>query len=314
MAPSIAPYLENPFWLAPMAGVSDRAFRTICLRHGAGLAYSEMVSASGLFYGGEKTWHLVEPGPEEAHLPVQLFGRDPERMAAEAAQIAERLGKRLAFIDVNMGCPVHKVVKKGEGSALMREPEQAAKVVEAMVAAVSPLPVTVKFRKGWLEGQDSAVDFAKRMEQAGAALVAVHGRSAEAMYSGQADWGIVSQVKQAVSIPVAGSGDVFSHDDARRMLSDCGVDAVMIARGARGNPWIFSGQAPGPRERLECMREHFELYASFNGESYLSPLRAQLPGYVHGLPGASAFRLELSRAVTRADYEALFDAALERIS
>lgn len=310
----LARFLENPLWLAPMAGVTDRPFRTVCLRRGAGLTYSEMVSASGLHYGGSKTWHLTEPAEEERHLAVQLFGADPARMAEQGVRVAERLGERLALIDVNMGCPVHKVVKKGEGSALMDRPQLAADIVSALARACEGVPVTVKFRSGVRNGDVSAVDFARRMEQAGAALVAVHGRSAEQMYSGRADWGVIAAVKQAVDIPVAGSGDVFSHDDALAMRETCGVDAVMIARGARGNPWVFTGCEPTPAERVACMREHFELYAHYNGEDYLSPLRAQLPGYVHGLPGASAFRRNLSQACTRADFERLFDDAEERVS
>lgn len=306
-------YFEQLLWLAPMAGVTDRAFRTLCLRHGAGLTYSEMVSASGLFYAGEKTWQLTEPAPEEQTLAVQLFGHDPQLMAREAAEVAQRLGSRLAFIDVNMGCPVHKVVKKGEGSALMKTPQLAADIVRSMVAACPDVPITVKFRSGWLTGENTAVEFARRVEDAGAALVAVHGRSAEQMYAGKADWGIIAAVKAAVSIPVAGSGDVFSHEDALAMQRECGVDAVLVARGARGNPWIFEGADPTPIERIETMREHFELYAQFHTDGYFSPLRAQLPGYVHGLPGAAQFRRNLSEATTRDDFERLFSEALEHL-
>lgn len=305
--------LARPLWLAPMAGVTDRAFRTLCLRHGAGLTYSEMVSASGLFYAGEKTWRLTEPAPEERQLAVQLFGHDPALMAREASEVAARLGQRLAFIDVNMGCPVHKVVKKGEGSALMKTPGLAAEIVRAMVGACPDVPITVKFRSGWADGEVTAVEFAKRLEDAGAALVAVHGRSAEQMYRGRADWSVIAAVKEAVEVPVAGSGDVFSHADAQAMLRECGVDAVLVARGARGNPWLFEGVEPTPAERVAVMREHFELYVQFNGEGYLSPLRAQLPGYVHGFPGAAQFRRGLSEASTRADFERLFDAAMGHV-
>ena len=324
-------FLANPLWLAPMAGVTDRAFRSLCLAHGAGLTCSEMVSARGLEYNGVKTFALVDPAENEAHLAVQLFGSDPACMAEQAARVEERLGKHLALIDVNMGCPVRKVVRRGEGSALMKTPELAARIVSRIAEAVH-VPVTAKFRSGWTNEERNAVEFAKRLEQAGAALVSVHGRSARQMYAGKADWDVIAQVKQAVSIPVAGSGDVLSHEDAIRMREQCGVDAVHIARGARGNPWIFSGHIPTHEERVEAMREHYRLYRHYaeptkksDGrpstseqalaapvdvrEPYLSPLRAQLSWYVHGLPNAAALRRALSEAKCSADYERIFDEA-----
>lgn len=311
---ALAKALSNPLWLAPMAGVTDKAFRTLCLRHGAGLTCTEMTSAAGLAHGNDKTWALVEPAPEEESLVVQLFGSDPALMAREASLVAERLGGRLAAIDVNMGCPVRKVVSKGEGSALMAEPERAADIVAALVAALPGVPVTAKFRSGMKTGEPLAVEFAKRLEASGASLLAVHGRSAEQMYAGKADWDVVADVKAAVGVPVAGSGDVFSHGDALAMLEQTGADAVLVARGARGNPWVFEGRSPSPEERIACMREHVSLWCGFHGEGNLSALRSQLPGYVRGLPGASAFRRRLMESVTRADFEALFDEAEERLS
>lgn len=310
---SLAAYLRNPLWLAPMAGVTDRAFRTLCLRYGAGLTYSEMVSAKGLEYNDAKTFALVEPAFEEQRIAVQLFGSDPTCMATQAARVQERLGDRLAFIDVNMGCPVRKVVRRGEGSALMKDPEHAARIVSAIVEAVD-VPVTAKFRSGWTNEEHSAVDFAKRLEQAGASLVSVHGRSARQMYRGAADWDVIAQVKSSVSIFVAGSGDVFSHDDALRMMNECGVDAVHIARGSRGNPWIFTGHTPDAHERLAAMREHFDLFCQYAeplkhshaDEPYLGPLRAQLAWYVRGFPSAAAIRRSLGEASTMADYERIF--------
>lgn len=296
-----------------MAGVTDRAFRALCLRYGAGLTYSEMVSAKGLEYNDAKTFALIEPAAQERVLAVQLFGSDPDCMAAQAARVEERLGSRLALIDVNMGCPVRKVVRRGEGSALMKDPLRAERIVLAIAGAVS-VPVTAKFRSGWTNEEHTAVEFAKRLEQAGASLVSVHGRSARQMYRGQADWDVIAQVKDAVSIYVAGSGDVFSHDDAVRMQRECGVDAVHIARGARGNPWIFTGHNPSQRERLQAMREHYELFSSFAEPlkrasamgPYLSPLRAQLSWYVRGFPNAASIRRSLGQAVDSADFERIF--------
>lgn len=252
-------------------------------------------------------------------------------MARQAVRVAERLGDRLALIDVNMGCPVRKVVRRGEGSALMQTPKLASDIIRSIVDAVD-VPVTAKFRSGWTNEEKNAVDFAKRLEQAGVSLVSVHGRSARQMYRGNADWDVIAQVKEAVAIPVAGSGDVFSHDDACRMRERCGVDVVHVARGARGNPWIFTGHEPSHVERVAAMREHFELYLHYadplkarderpstSDEAipapldapapYLSPLRAQLAWYVHGLPSAAALRRALSEARSIADFERIFDEA-----
>lgn len=327
----IGTYLATPLWLAPMAGVTDRAFRSLCLRHGAGLTFSEMVSAKGLEYDGVRTFALVEPADEERVLAVQLFGADPECMARQAQRVVERLGERLALVDVNMGCPVRKVVRRGEGSALMKTPELAARIIRSIADAVD-VPVTAKFRSGWTNEERTAVDFAKRLEQAGAALVSVHGRSARQMYRGVADWDVIAQVKSAIDIPVAGSGDVFSHEDAMAMRERCGVDAVHVARGARGNPWIFTGHVPTPPERVAVMREHFELFLHYaeplkrcdarpstsadavaaprdEAAPYLTPLRAQLAWYVRGLPRAAALRRALSEARSIGDFERIFDEA-----
>lgn len=244
-------YLATPLWLAPMAGVTDRAFRSLCLRHGAGLTFSEMVSAKGLEYNGVKTFALTDPAEDEAVLAVQLFGSEPDCMARQAVRVAERLGDRLALIDVNMGCPVRKVVRRGEGSALMQTPKLASDIIRSIVDAVD-VPVTAKFRSGWTNEEKNAVDFAKRLEQAGVSLVSVHGRSARQMYRGNADWDVIAQVKEAVAIPVAGSGDVFSHDDACRMRERCGsmwctslvVHAVIRGYSRAMNPRMSSASPP----------------------------------------------------------------------
>lgn len=304
-------YLETPLWLAPMAGVTDKAFRTLCLRYGAGLTFSEMVSAKGLHYAGARTWELVEPAPEEERYVVQLFGAEPHIMAEQAHEVELRLGERLVAIDVNMGCPVRKVVAHGEGSALMKTPELAAEIVARMVDAVD-VPVTAKFRSGWTNDEVTAPEFARGLEQAGAAMLAVHGRSSRQMYKGDADWDVIKRVKSAASVPVAGSGDVFSHDDALKMMRETGVDAVMIARGARGNPWIFSGHEPTQLERIEAMREHLELYLELVDAEHLTPLRTQFPFYIKGLPGAAELRRDFARAATREDFERVLDEAERR--
>ena len=311
MAQLPADLFENPVWLAPMAGVTDKAFRTLCIEHGAKVTFTEMISAKALEYANEKTRHLADPAPAEKRIAVQLFGHEPDVMARQAAVLAEEMGERLAFVDVNMGCPVQKVHKKGEGSALMKTPELAAEIISAMVATLEPygICVTAKFRSGWNAESINAVEFAQRLESAGAAALGVHGRTAKQLYRGQADWGIIAAVKQAVSVPVIGSGDVYSHEDALRMQEQCGVDAVFAARGARGNPWIFTDQQPSSLQRIDAALRHLELYVEFYGEDYLSPLRAQLPFYVHGLPGAADVRRSLGSAHIRAEYEAVLNAA-----
>ncbi|MDR1778434.1 MAG: tRNA dihydrouridine synthase DusB [Clostridiales Family XIII bacterium] len=231
--------LAGPFLLAPLAGISDGPFRRLCHEMGAAFVYSEMVSAKGLWYGDRKSFDLLRTCPEEGPIGFQLFGSEPEILAEEVRRLAEQPN---VLWDVNMGCPVAKVVRNGEGSALMKTPELAARIVQAMVAA-SGKPVTVKMRMGWDAESINAVEMARSLEQAGAAALTVHGRTRDQFYSGTADWGIISQVKAAVKIPVFGSGDVFTAVDAVTMLRETSCDGVMIARGALGNPWIFRDAA-----------------------------------------------------------------------
>ncbi|MCR5665115.1 MAG: tRNA dihydrouridine synthase DusB [Oscillospiraceae bacterium] len=290
--------------LAPMAGVTDFAFRRLCREQGAALTTSEMVSAKALVYRDEKTRALLYSPPDETPFAVQIFGHEPEVMA-EAAQLALVLSGA-ELVDINMGCPVGKIVKAGDGSALMRDPELAGRIVEAVCRAVDK-PVTVKFRKGWDGGSVNAVEFARVLEQAGASALAVHGRTRAQMYAGRADWDILREVKRAVRIPVAANGDVFSAEDAAHILRYTGCDLVMIGRGCFGNPWLFRQadavlrglDAPPPPpldERIDAAVGQIELLASVTGERLACmEARHQLPWYLHGVPYSGAYRQELVR-------------------
>lgn len=231
--------LKNPFLLAPLAGVTDAPFRRICGEKGAGLVCSEMVSAKGLWYKDKNTDRLLEILDGEAPVAYQIFGHEPEIMAEAARMLNDR---RQVLLDINMGCPVPKIVRNGEGSALMREPKLARRVVEAVVSA-STKPVTVKIRAGWNDAEKNAAEVAQAIEAGGASAVCVHGRTREQFYSGHADWNIIAAVKKAVRIPVIGNGDVTDVTSAYRMMQETGCDFVMIGRGALGNPWIFEGLA-----------------------------------------------------------------------
>lgn len=307
--------------LAPMAGVSDRVFRRLCREQGAQLTYSEMVSAKGLSYANEKTVALMRPAPGEDVLSVQIFGHEPDTMAAQAAWIERQMPEALFSIDINMGCPARKIAGKGDGSALMREPELAMRIVESVSRSVD-VPVTVKFRRGFHEGEETAPDFAARMERAGAAAVAVHGRFAEQFYRGSADWGTVARVKQAVSIPVVGNGDVCSGKDAAALVAATSCDAVMVGRASRGNPWVFAQvkaalegesapQEPTLRERMDMACRHARLLAEEDGSPKIVRMRRHAMDYVAGFPGAAELRRLISEAVTVDEFCQLFQRAAE---
>lgn len=301
--------------LAPMAGVTDIAMRTLCREQGADMTFTEMVSAKGLSYANEKTRHLLDLAEGEDTVAVQVFGHEPHTMADQAAWIESALGPALAFIDINMGCPVRKIAGKGDGAALMRDPELAASIVTAVVSAVS-VPVTCKFRRGYLIGDETAPDFARTMEQAGAAAVTVHGRFAEQMYRGKADWDVIAKVKEAVNVPVIGNGDVTCGSDAVAMLDRTGCDGVMIARGAQGNPWIFAEvkatlagkpfDAPSLEERLSMARRHAELLTHREGRNIVR-MRKHAAWYVTGLPGAAKARAMFNTCTSLEDFNKAFD-------
>ena len=306
---------DNNIILAPMAGVTDLPFRLLCKEQGCGLLYSEMVSAKAVYYNNKNTKELLRVLPEERPIALQLFGSEPELMAEQAAKLEE--GPYDIF-DINMGCPVPKVVNNHEGSALMKEPQLVWKIVNAMVKAVDK-PVTVKIRKGFDDTMVNAVEIAKIIEDAGGAAVAVHGRTREQYYSGKADWDIIKQVKEEVSIPVIGNGDIFSAEDGVRMLEYTGCDGIMIGRGARGNPWIFSQlnaylnegkviERPTITELKDMVLRHTDLQVKYKGEYIgIREMRKHIAWYTAGYPNSASLRAKVNLAESREDIEMLLD-------
>lgn len=310
--------LDSPLILAPMAGVTDLPFRLLCKEQGCSLVYTEMVSAKAILYKNKNTRALLEVEEEEHPVAVQLFGSDPAVMAEIAVQVEEG---PFEIIDVNMGCPVPKIVKNGEGSALMRNPKLAEKILTAMVKATKK-PVTVKFRKGFENGDSAAVEFAKMAEASGVAAVAVHGRTREQYYSGKADWNIIRQVKDAVSVPVIGNGDIFEPEDAVRMMEETGCDGVMIARGAKGNPWIFgrtkglmetgiTPPKPSGGEIRDMILRHGRMLSECKGEKAgIREMRSHMAWYTSGLPNSASLRNDMNQAETYEDMEKLLQERL----
>lgn len=308
--------------LAPMAGITDKAMRILCREQGAQLAYTEMVSSKGLSFANSKTVQLLDLDESEQQVAVQLFGHEPDTMADQAKWVEQELGPRLAAIDINMGCPARKIVRKGDGAALMEQPDLARKIICKTSEAVQ-VPVSVKFRRGYAQGNETAPDFARMAEEAGAAWVCVHGRFAEQMYRGFSERGAIARVKQAVKIPVVGNGDVCSGDDALALLEDTGCDAIMVARAAQGNPWVFADiraalqgstrpLPPAPHERIALAKRHARLIAQ-EGQRGVVRMRKHASWYCKGLEGASQARKALNECSTLVEFDAVFDTILDRL-
>ncbi len=292
-----------------MAGVSDLPFRLLCSRMGAGMVCMEMVSAKAIYYNNKNTEDLLTIHPDEGIVSLQLFGSDPEIMASQAKRIEER---PFQILDINMGCPVPKVVGNGEGSALMKNPVLAGKIIEAVAKAIKK-PVTVKIRKGFDDEHVNAVEMAHVAEESGAAAVAVHGRTRQQYYSGKADWDIIAAVKNAVKIPVIGNGDVVDGESALRMFKETSCDGIMVGRAAQGNPWIFreinayleKGEIlprPSYEEMRDVVKQHANLQLEFKGEyTGVREMRKHLAWYTTGMPHSAAFRNSINLVETAED-------------
>ena len=307
--------LSSPVAMAPMAGVTDLPYRTILREMGVGLTTTEMISAKAILYHNKNTEELMRTGNGEHPVAVQLFGSEPDIMAEIAAQIEERFD----LIDVNMGCPVAKIVNNHEGSDLMNHPELAYDILHAMVERCHK-PITVKFRKGFQKNDDTAVEFARMAEQAGVSAVTVHGRTRAQLYSGKADWDVIRRVKEAVRIPVFGNGDIFTPEDAKRMMEETGCDGVAIARGAQGNPWLIqrtvqylkTGELmpePTVQDVIAMIHHHVELMLQYKGEfTTIREMRKHIAWYTEGYPDSAKLRGKINTANSIDELYCLVDA------
>ncbi len=308
-----------------MAGITDVVFRQLCIEKGADLTFTEMVSAKGLSFANEKTRHLVKLAPCEKRVAVQIFGHEPDILAKEAQWLSDELGEKLALIDVNMGCPARKIVKKGDGCALMLNPSLAADIISKMKASTK-VAITAKFRRGFYEGEENAVDFAKRLEEAGADAVTVHGRYAMQMYRGESSNACIARVKGALSIPVVGNGDIKSQDDAKRMIAETACDAIMLARASLGNPWIFEELKAGldtnfsagskkdvsVQDRLAMMDRHAKMLDEAK-DLNIKKMRKLASYYIKGIDGAAKAREAFSHCCTYDDFKDLIDMIYSRL-
>lgn len=294
--------LSNQVFLAPMAGITDMPFRLLCRQEGCALVYSEMVSAKGIYYNNENTKDMLKTHINERPIALQLFGSDPKILSDMAKKIENY---PIDIIDINMGCPAPKIIKNGEGCALMKNPKLIGDIIKSVSSSISK-PLTIKIRKGFDDNSTNAVEISKIAEENGAAAISVHGRTREQYYSGTADWDIISQVKQAVSIPVIGNGDIDSPQKAKRMLEQTGCDALMIARGAQGNPWIFkrtihyinTGELlpePTVQEKIQMIICHSKMLIDFKGEYIgIREMRKHMSWYTKGLTGSSELRAKIN--------------------
>ena len=311
--------ISNNIFLAPMAGVTDMPFRRLCKEFGAGMIYTEMASSKAVHYGSEKTKGIYEVFEDERPIGIQIFGSDPDVMAETASELSEYAD----IIDINMGCPANKIVKNGEGSALMKNLKLAEEIITKVVRA-SRVPVTVKMRKGWDDTHVNAVELAQIAESSGAKLITVHGRTREDMYSGEADLDIIKKVKDSVRIPVIGNGDITSGEKAKKMFEVTGCDGIMIGRGAQGNPWIFKSileylengkllPEPGINDKINMALKHLKLSKEYKGEYVaVRDMRKHIAWYLKGVPGNSQLKETINREDNIEEVEKILIKSLER--